>query len=195
MFSKRCYIHKPAYILRRNSAFFPIHLNFSGTSIFLFIYSPISYGIPNDVPRNPGWETLLYRLYRLYRLHYAAAHRGISIRFPAQVDIYSLYHCAQISPPIQWQAGTLSPEKKRPVCKIHHSPSSSIEVKKKTREAIPPRPHSLHGEVLNLAQQLYTHAEAGCLYSDEKFHYSTTVSWAVINVSEKAAATIFRADF
>lgn len=31
---------------------------FCGTSLFLFIHSTISFGTPNDGPRNPGLETL-----------------------------------------------------------------------------------------------------------------------------------------
>jgi hypothetical protein len=33
---------------------------FRGISIFLFIYSTISRGTPDDVLRNPGWETLVW---------------------------------------------------------------------------------------------------------------------------------------
>jgi hypothetical protein len=31
---------------------------FRGISSFLFVYSTISRGTPDNVPQNPGWETL-----------------------------------------------------------------------------------------------------------------------------------------
>lgn len=88
----------------------------------------------------------------------------IGVQFPAEAETYSQYHCVQISPGAHLasyplESGHSFHEKSSGRAKS----TSHIRLARKlrTRGAIPPLPHNLHGVVFNYAQELYV--EAGSL--------------------------------
>ena len=105
--------------------------------------------------------------------------RVIGVQFPVEAQTYSQHHCVQISPGAHLASYPLESGHSFPEKSSGRAKSTShlhLARKFRTRGAIPPLPHNLHGVVFNYAQEHYVYVEAGSLYGDDNLYYSVRVS-------------------